>query len=109
MVGATVKACDPKKKPFTGELEDAITFRVVGRSQNDTEFRELPCDVYAQQWLLSLGGERLGRLDTHFKRRQSQRDYFAFEAKRLHVQYPGGARSTEYPTYVGEVRHGISS
>ena len=26
---------------------------------------------------------------------------FAFEAKRLRVLYPGGKRSTEYPTYVG--------
>lgn len=102
MVGATVRAWDLMKKPFRGELEDAITFRLVGRIQNDPEFRELPYDVYAQHWLLGLEGERLGRLDIHFKHRQSRRDYFAFEAKRLHVQYPSGGRSTEYPTYVGD-------
>ncbi len=37
-----------------------------------------------------------------FKHRHSQRDYFAFEAKRLHVTYPKGRFSTEYPTYAGE-------
>ncbi|MGH9432274.1 MAG: hypothetical protein ACRD3T_12105 [Terriglobia bacterium] len=51
---------------------------------------------------VGLNGDRLGRLDLRFKHRHSQRDYFAFESKRLHVTYPKGAFSTEYPTYVGE-------
>jgi hypothetical protein len=37
-----------------------------------------------------------------FKHRYSQRDYFAFESKRLHISYPGGNFSTEYPTYAGD-------
>jgi hypothetical protein len=41
-------------------------------------------------------------LDIRFKHRSSQRDYFAFEAKRLHVTYPKGIFSTEYPTYIGK-------
>ena len=102
IVGATVKAWGLMKKPRRNELEDQITFRLVGKIKNDPEFRLLPYDVDAQYWLLGAEGERLGRLDIHFKHRHSRRDYFAFEAKRLHVQYPGGRRSTEYPTYVGD-------
>ncbi len=101
IVGATVKAWGLMKKPDRGELEDAITYRLVGRIKNDPEFCELPYDVDAQHWLLGLEGERLGRLDVRFKHRHSRRDYFAFEAKRLHVRYPGGKHSTEYHTYVG--------
>jgi hypothetical protein len=52
--------------------------------------------------LLGLDGEYLGRLDLRFKHRHSHRDYFAFEAKRLHVRYPGGKVSPEYITYAGE-------
>jgi hypothetical protein len=51
---------------------------------------------------LGLDGERLGRLDLRFKHRHSQLDYFAFESKRLHVTYPGGRFSTEYPIYAGD-------
>ena len=102
IVGATAMAWGRMKKPPRGELEDSITFRLAGRIKNDPEFRQLPYDVDAQYWLIGLHGERLGRLDLHFKHRHSSRDYFAFEAKRLHVQYPGGKRSTEYPTYVGD-------
>jgi hypothetical protein len=102
IVIATASAWGRMKKPPHGELEDAITFSLVGRIKNDPEFRKLPYDVDAQYWLLGLNGERLGRLDVHFKHRHSRRDYFAFEAKRLHVRYPGGKRSTEYPTYVGD-------
>jgi hypothetical protein len=102
IVIATASAWGRMKKPPRGELEDAITFRLVGRIKNDSEFQKLPYDVDAQYWLLGLNGERLGRLDIHFKHRHSRRDYFAFEAKRLRVRYPGGKRSTEYPTYVGD-------
>jgi hypothetical protein len=49
-----------------------------------------------------LNGERLGRLDLRFRHRHSQRDYFTFESKRLHVTYPKGKFATEYPTYVGD-------
>jgi hypothetical protein len=90
------------KHPDRDEIEDRITFRVAGQLANDPEFAELPYDVVAQFWLLGLNGERLGRIDLRFKHRQSQRDYFAFESKRLHVTYPGGSFSTEYPTYVGD-------
>lgn len=90
------------KKPTRGDLEDKITFRLVGRIQNDPDFQALPYDLAAQHWLLGLDGELLGRLDIHFKHRSSGRDYFALEAKRLHVQYPAGKRSTEYHTYAGD-------
>jgi hypothetical protein len=101
VVRATASAWGRMRKPRYNELEDQITFRLVGRIKNDQEFRLLPYDVDAQYWLLGMEGERLGRLDIHFKHRFSRRDYFAFEAKRLHVRYPRGKRSTEYPTYVG--------
>ncbi|MBZ5636899.1 MAG: hypothetical protein LAO55_27565 [Acidobacteriia bacterium] len=97
---ATAHAWSRMKHPDANEIEDRITFRVAGRLANDPKFAELPYDVAAQHWLVGLDGQRLGRLDLRFQHRQSKRDYFAFEAKRLHVTYPSG-RSTEYPTYVG--------
>jgi hypothetical protein len=90
------------KQPKWKEWEDQITYRLAGRLQNDPIFNELPYDIVPQHWLLGLNGERLGRLDLRFKHRHSQRDYFAFESKRLHVTYPGGSISPEYGDYVGE-------
>lgn len=90
------------KHPTVSEIEDRITYRLAGRLLNDLHFADLPYDVIAQCCLLGLNGEQLGRLDLRFKHRHSQRDYFAFESKRLHVTYPGGSFSTEYPTYVGD-------
>lgn len=87
--------------PTVNEIEDRITFRLAGRLANDPHFSDIPYDVVPQYWLLGLNGQRLGRLDLRFKHRHSQRDFFAFEAKRLHIRYPGGRFSTEYPTYAG--------
>lgn len=89
------------RQPGRSEIEDRITFRLAGRLLNDPLFSDLPYDIVAQHWLLGLHGRRLGRLDLRFKHRYSQRDYFAFESKRLHVRYPGGNFSTEYSTYAG--------
>ena len=89
------------RQPGRSEIEDRITFRLAGRLQNDPHFSDLPYDIVAQYWLLGLHGRRLGRLDLRFKHRNSQRDYFAFESKRLHVRYPGGKFSPEYSTYAG--------
>ena len=102
IISATARAWGRIKKPKPAELEDQITFRLFACIFHDAEFRELPYDVATQHWLAGPNGQRLGRLDLHFKHRHSRRDYFAFEAKRLHVKYPGGKRSTEYPTYVGD-------
>jgi hypothetical protein len=98
---ATAMAWARMKHPRRNEIEDRITFRLAGRLVNDPHFAELPFDVVPQYWLLGLNGQRLGRLDLRFKHRNSQRDYFAFESKRLHVTYPGGSFSTEYSTYAG--------
>lgn len=97
----TAIAWSRMKQPRVTELEDQITFRLAGRIANDDHFAELPYDVVPQYWLLGLNGQRLGRLDLRFKHRYSQRDYFAFESKRLRVRYPGGRFSTEYSTYAG--------
>jgi hypothetical protein len=99
---AAAIAWNRMKHPTVGEIEDRITYRLAGRLLNDPHFVELPYDVIAQCCLLGLNGEQLGRLDLRFKHRHSQRDYFAFESKRLHVIYPGGSFSTEYPTYAGD-------
>lgn len=98
---AAVVAWARMKQPKQYEIEDRITFRLAGRIANDHYFAELPYEVTAQHWLLGLNGERLGRLDLRFKHRYSQRDYFSFESKRLHVSYPGGRFSMEYVTYAG--------
>jgi len=90
------------RQPKPREWEDDITYRLAGRLQNDPTLPTLPYDIVPQYWLLDLDGRRLGRLDLRFKHRHSQRDYFAFESKRLHVTYPGGTISTEYPTYVSD-------
>lgn len=102
IIESTAIAWSRMQHPQCDELEDHITFRLAGRLAHDPHFANIPYDVTPQHWLLGLNGERLGRLDIHFKHRQSQRDYFAFESKRLHVTYPGGAFSTEYPTYAGD-------
>jgi len=90
------------RQPKLKEWEDEITYRLAGRLQNDPTLPTLPYDIVPQYWLLDLDGHRLGRLDLRFKHRHSHRDYFAFESKRLHVTYPGGTLSTEYPTYVSD-------
>jgi hypothetical protein len=90
------------RKPKLQEWEDDITYRLAGRLQNDQILAAMPYDIVPQYWLLDLHGRRLGRLDLRFKHRHSQRDYFSFESKRLHVAYPGGTLSTEYPTYVSD-------
>ena len=102
ILGAVAVAWAQMKQPKVSEWEDHITFRLAGRLQNDPLFRELPYDIIPQHWLLGLDGQRLGRLDLRFKRRNSQRDYFAFESKRLHVTYPGGKPSPEYHVYAGD-------
>ncbi len=89
------------KQPSRSEIEDRITFRLAGRLANDQYFSAIPYDIVPQYWLLGLKGQRLGRLDLRFKHRYSQRDYFAFESKRIHIRYPGGGFSTEYSTYAG--------
>lgn len=83
-------------------IENWITDRLVGRICNDPVFRNIPFDVVAQHRLLDLDGNEPGRIDLYFKHRHSQTDYFAFEAKRLHVTYPGGLKKDEYATYVSD-------
>jgi hypothetical protein len=102
ILNAAATAWSRMRAPKLNEIEDRITFRLAGRLANDALFSELPYDVVPQFWLLGLDGQRLGRLDLRFKHRCSQKDYFAFESKRLHVRYPKGGFSTEYPTYAGE-------
>ena len=99
---AVAVAWQQMPKPKRPEIENKITRRLVGWLLNAPDFiDQLPFDVVPQYEILGLHGEILGRLDIYFKHRQSRRDYLALEAKRLHVTYPGGGVSTEYPTYVG--------
>lgn len=98
---ATAIAWARMKQPSPTEIEDQITRRLAGRLLNDPHFADLPYVVVPQYWLLGIDGHALGRLDLYFKHRHSQRDYFAFESKRLHVTYPGGSKSAEYSTYAG--------
>lgn len=102
IVQSVVTAWRLMKTPRPKEIEDRITYRLAGRLQNDPEFADLPFDIVPQYWLLDLHGKRLGRLDLRFKHRRSQRDYFAFEAKRLHVTYPSGKFQTEHAVYAGD-------
>jgi hypothetical protein len=99
---ATAHAWARMKPPKRSDIEDRITFRLVGQLANAPEFAEIPYEVTAQWWIVGLDGELLGRLDIRFKHRFSKRDYFGLEAKRLHVTYPSGRASKEYSTYAGE-------
>lgn len=89
------------KQPKQSDYENIITNRLAGRLLNDPAFRELPYDIVPQYQITDLNGRILGLLDLHFKHRHSRRDYFAFEAKRLHVTRPGGSFSNEHLIYVG--------
>lgn len=89
------------EKPKQSHFENVITNRLAGRLLNDPAFRELPYDIVPQFQITDLSGKILGLLDLHFKHRHSKRDYFAFEAKRLHVTRPGGTFSNEHSIYVG--------
>lgn len=102
ILNTVIEAWSRMIRPEQHELEDQITFRLAGWIANDPTLRDLPYDVVPQNWLLGLNGERLGRLDLRFKHRHSARDYFAFEAKRLHVTYPSGRFKREYSTYTGK-------
>jgi hypothetical protein len=99
---ATARAWARMRPLKRDEIEDRITFRLAGQLANASEFAEIPYDVTPQWWIVGLDGELLGRLDIRFKHRRSKRDYFGFEAKRLHVAYPSGRTSKEYSTYAGE-------
>ncbi len=94
ILGVVASAWASMIPPKRNEIEDHITFRLAGRLANDSQFADIPYDIVAQSCqLLGLNGQRLGRLDLRIRHRYSQRDYFAFEAKRLHVIYPGGRPS----------------
>ena len=88
------------KHPKSSEIEIRITRKLAAQLRHDPVFRNLPFDVCQEYILDNLDAEYLGRLDLHIKYRRSQRDYFAFEAKRLHLR-TGGIPSSEYLTYVG--------
>ncbi len=102
ILGAVSLAWSMMKAASRNQIEDKITFALAAKLQNDPSFRGLPFDVVPQYNLLDADGNILGRLDLYIKYRSSQRAYFAFEAKRLHVRYPGGKFSYEYSVYVGE-------
>ena len=101
IMAAVVGAWTRMKEPCASELEDRITRRIAGRLAHDSNFEEIPYEVTTQHTLLGLDGQILGRLDLRFKHRNSQRVYFAFESKRLHVTHPGGHYSPGYSTYTG--------
>ena len=89
----------PKPKPT--EIENRITSRLAGWLLNAPGFAgELPFHIVPQHELPDINGKILGRLDICFKHLQSTRDYFAVEAKRLHVPY-GSGMQPEYAAYAG--------
>jgi hypothetical protein len=90
------------KHPRSNEIENRITNCLAGILQNDVHFRELPFDVVTQFPQLSIEGKILGQLDLRIKHRHAQRDYIAFEAKRIHVTYAAGTYRSEYREYTGE-------
>lgn len=85
------------KQPKSTEIEDRITRKLTACLRHDPTFRDLPFDVSQQVILDDIDANYLGRLDLQVKHRHSARDYFGFEAKRLHLSY-----SPEYLTYVSD-------
>ena len=90
-----------KTAPPVQPLENWITRRLARIIRFDPAFRDIPFDVNTQVETLEIEDDP-DKLDLHFKHRHSQRDYFAFEAKRLHVKYPGGSRPLEYGAYTSD-------
>jgi hypothetical protein len=99
---ATAVAWTRMNHPNRPEIEDRITNRLAARMANRHRSSEFPFDVVPQYLLLDPNGKILGRLDLYIKYRSSHRDYFAFEAKRLHVTRPKGSFKPEYDTYAGK-------
>jgi|SRR5665213_3284514 len=99
---AVTVAWQQMPKPKRNEIENKITSRLAGWLMNAPDFIErLPFHIIPQYEIPDLQGKILGRLDICFKFMQTTREYFAFEAKRLHVSYPGGTFSNEHSIYVG--------
>lgn len=88
------------RQPSSSEIEDRITRMLTAKLRHDPLFNNLPFDVVQQFILDNADAKYLGRLDLHVKYRQSQRDYFAFEAKRLHLNY-GEKFDPQYSAYIG--------
>lgn len=98
---AVAMAWTRMKQPRPNDLEDQITRKLAACLRHNHVFRNLPFDITQQFILDNEDANYLGRLDLHVKYRQSQRDYFAFEAKRLHLNY-GGEPAPEYHVYTGD-------
>src|ERR1035441_10229988 len=98
---AVARAWRQMPQPKPTEIENRITSRLAGWLLNAPGFAgELPFHVVPQHQLPDITGKILGQLDICFKHLQSTRDYFAVEAKRLHVAYGSGMRP-EYLRLVG--------
>jgi hypothetical protein len=95
MLQAVVDAWTQIEGPTENEKENPITRRLAKKL---IERDNLPYEVSYQYWLLATDGI----LDLRLRRLSSQKEYFAFEAKRLHVTFPGGKVSAEYDKYVGD-------
>ena len=99
---AVARAWSKLKHTKRNEIENQITNRLAGVLQNHRQFHDLPFDIVTQFPQLNIDGKILGQLDLRIKYRSVQREYFAFEAKRLHVTSVGGIFRPEYSEYSGD-------
>jgi hypothetical protein len=90
------------KMPMQNEHEVPITIRFCAALRNQKALDKLPFIIDTELSELDAKRGRISsRLDLRFIQGYDENTYFAFECKRLHVEYPSGKRA-QYSEYYGE-------
>jgi len=75
------------------ELEIRITQRFRAVLRQFKKLRRLPVTIHRECWEDDAAGVALGRIDLRFLHGYEEDVYFAFECKRLNVNFPSGKQS----------------
>ncbi|BDI32583.1 hypothetical protein CCAX7_46340 [Capsulimonas corticalis] len=102
IVSAIATAWYQLKHPNEEDIEIRITNRLVGRLVNSQDFANLPFIIDPQCQIVDIDGEIIGIIDIRFILRNSGREYFALEAKRVHITNSKGQLKRSYSSYVGK-------
>lgn len=81
-------------KPAINEIETRITRKFYFRLKSNKDLRKLPFIILREKPEDDLQtGEEIGRIDLQFIAGDREEVYFAFECKRLNVDFPSGKKS----------------
>ena len=104
ILAAILRCMAAVKKAEPCERENLITTRLWKKLQRDAELNQRPTHLDTEAWELDEKDEdgKIGRLDLRFLLLAPIKPtpFFAVEAKRLHVTYPGGRCDSLVPEYV---------